>query len=36
MLGLPLDSFMILIGLPALVVALMFYHCWQIRKGRHD
>jgi len=36
MLGLPLDSFVILIGLPALIVATMFYYCRQIRKGRHD
>jgi hypothetical protein len=32
MLGLPFSSFMLLFVLPGLVVSLMFYGCWRIRK----
>jgi hypothetical protein len=34
MLGLPLDSFILLFVLPTLVLIPMFYYCWQIKKGR--
>ena len=35
-LGLPLESFIMLIVLPTLVLIPMFYYCWQIRKGRRE
>jgi hypothetical protein len=35
-LGLPLASFIVLIVVPAVVVAYQFYYCWQIYTGRRD
>jgi hypothetical protein len=35
-LGLPISSFIVLIGIPALVVIYQFYYCWQIYTGRRD
>lgn len=34
--GLPLDSFIVLIVIPALVVLYQFYYCWQVYTGRRD
>lgn len=32
MLGLPIDSFILLLIAPALILTPMFYYCWKIRK----
>lgn len=34
--GLPPDSFLVLIVIPALVVLYQFYYCWQVYTGRRD
>jgi hypothetical protein len=34
--GLPLTSFLVLIVIPALIVAYQFYYCWQVYTGRRD
>lgn len=36
MLGLPLDSFLVLIAIPAAIVLYQFYYCWQIYTGRRE
>jgi hypothetical protein len=36
MLGLPLESFILVFVLPALIVAPMFYYCWLISRGLRD
>ncbi len=36
MLGLPFASFVLIFVLPAIILAPMFYRCWQIRKGLRD
>jgi hypothetical protein len=36
MLGLPLDSFILLLGLPSVVVAVMFYYSWLVKRGRRE
>jgi hypothetical protein len=35
-LGLPLSSFVVLIVVPALIVAYQFFYCWQVYTGRRD
>jgi cell division protein FtsB len=35
-LGLPLASFVVLIVVPALIVAYQFYYVWQVYTGRRD
>ena len=35
-LGLPLSSFIVLIAVPAAIVAYQFYYCWQIYTGTRD
>ena len=35
-LGLPLPSFIVLIVIPAIVVAYQFFYCWQVYTGRRD
>jgi hypothetical protein len=34
MLGLPIDSFIVLFVVPALILTPMFYHCWKMRNER--
>lgn len=34
--GLPVDSFIVLMVIPAIVVAYQFYYCWQVFTGRRD
>lgn len=34
--GLPVSSFLVLIGIPALIVLYQFYYCWQVYTGRRD
>ena len=34
--GLPLPSFVVLIVIPAAIVAYQFYYCWQVYTGRRD
>jgi hypothetical protein len=34
--GLPLDSFVMLIVVPGVIVAYQFYYCWQVITGRRD
>ena len=34
--GLPLSSFVVLIVIPAVVVAYQFYYCWQVYTGRRE
>jgi len=34
--GLPVSSFIVLIVVPALVVAYQFYYCWQVYTGRRE
>jgi hypothetical protein len=34
--GLPIASFIVLIGIPTLVVIYQFYYCWQVYTGRRD
>jgi hypothetical protein len=36
MLGLPVGSFLLLFVIPGLIVALMLFGCWRIRKGNED
>ncbi len=36
MLGLPLDSFVLLFVLPGLVLLPMFYYSWLIKIGKKD
>ena len=36
MLGLPVLSFWLLLGVPAIFLVIMLYHCWQIMTGRKD
>ena len=33
-LGLPVMSFWLLLGIPAVILVIMLYHCWQIMTGR--
>ncbi len=35
-LGLPWDSFLVLIVIPLAVVAYQYYVCWQIKTGRRE
>jgi hypothetical protein len=35
-LGLPLDSFVVLLVVPALIVAYQLSYCWQVYTGRRD
>lgn len=35
-LGLPVASFVVLIGIPLVVVAYQFFYCWQLFTGRRD
>lgn len=35
-LGLPWDSFLVLIAIPLLVVGYQYYVCWQIKTGRRE
>lgn len=35
-LGLPVSSFIVLIVVPAIIVAYQFYYCWQVYTGRRD
>jgi len=35
-LGLPLSSVLVLLGIPLAIVAWQYYICWQIRTGRRD
>ena len=35
-LGLPPDSFLVLIVVPGIVVLYQFYYCWQVYTGRRD
>ncbi len=32
MLGLPIDSFILLFVVPVVILIPMFYYCWKIRK----
>jgi hypothetical protein len=34
--GLPFDSFIVLIVVPAVIVVYQFYYCWQVYTGRED
>ena len=34
--GLPIDSFVVLIAIPSVIVAYQFYYCWQVFTGRRD
>lgn len=34
--GLPIDSFVVLIVIPGVIVAYQFYYCWQVFTGRRD
>jgi hypothetical protein len=34
--GLPIDSFVVLIVVPAVIVVYQFYYCWQVFTGRRD
>jgi|GEM_PF-1786770 hypothetical protein len=34
--GLPIESFLVLFGLPICVIGVMFYYCWRIASGRDD
>jgi hypothetical protein len=36
MLGLPIASFLLLFVVPGLIIGLMFYGCWRIRRERKD
>jgi hypothetical protein len=36
MLGLPIGSFLLLFVIPGLIVFLMFYGCWRIRRGHKE
>ncbi len=35
-LGLPALSFLLLIGIPALMLLVMLFDCWRIMTGRKD
>lgn len=35
-LGLPIMSFWMLIGIPAIILLVMLYDCWRIMTGRKD
>lgn len=35
-LGLPVDSFILLLGIPVAILLFMFYDCWRIMTGRKD
>ena len=35
-LGLPIVSFWMLIGIPAIILLVMLYDCWRIMTGRKD
>ena len=35
-LGLPVLSFWLLLGIPALILVVMLYDCWRILTGRKD
>ena len=35
-LGLPLLSFVMFLGLPALLLLVMLFDCWRIMTGRKD
>ena len=35
-LGLPIVSFWMLIGIPAIILLVMLYDCWRIMSGRKD
>lgn len=35
-LGLSIETFLVLILLPLCIVAYMFYHCWLIKRGLRD
>jgi hypothetical protein len=34
--GLPLSSFVVLIVIPAVIVAYQVYYCWQVYTGRRE
>jgi hypothetical protein len=34
--GLPFWSFVVLIVVPAIIVAYQFYYCWQVYSGRRE
>jgi len=35
-LGLPLASFLVLVAIPLAVIALQYWICWQVRRGRRE
>jgi hypothetical protein len=35
-LGLPIDSFILLLGLPAIIIAVMFYYSSKIKSEKED
>ena len=35
-LGLPIVSFLMLIGIPALILLVMLYDCWRLMTGRKE